>query len=73
MKNKRFVGVMFELLEQLLDTEEISEETKKALAARTDLGAVRDGQNELERTRNLKDILRSTIGIPKDPTVLRRI
>ena len=24
MKNKRFVGVMFELLEQLLDTEEIS-------------------------------------------------
>ncbi len=51
--------------EPKLDTEEISDEEKKALADRTDPDAVRNAQDELVRTRNLKDILRSTIGSPR--------
>ncbi len=50
--------------EPKLDTE-ITPEEKQALADRTDPAAVRDGQDEMERTRNLKDILRSTIGSPR--------
>ena len=51
--------------EPRLDTEEISEETGNAMAESTDQNAIRKEQNELERTRNLKDILRSTIGSPR--------